>query len=114
MDNPTTKERAVHILEAIELIKEFVAGIDETGFVKDIKIQSAVQYQFLIIGEAIRYIDDAILAKYSYPWHIPRSFRNFIIHVYHGVKMERIYFATQDLDELEKQINLILKNEFVE
>lgn len=112
MDKPTPKERAEHILEAIQLIKQFVADIDETAFVNDIKIQSAVQYQFLIIGEAIRYIDDAILKKYSYPWHIPRSFRNFIIHVYHGVKMERIYFAIQDLDELTNQIRLILKNEF--
>jgi uncharacterized protein with HEPN domain len=111
MDKPTPRERAEHILEAIRLIKEFVSDMDETAFINDIKIQSAVQYQFLIIGEAIRQIDDAVLAKYNYPWHIPRSFRNFIIHVYHGVKMERIYFATQDLDELEKQINLIFKNE---
>lgn len=112
MDKPTPKERAEHILEAIELIREFVAGITEAAFLKDIKIQSAVQYRFLIIGEAIRYIDGDILAKYNYPWHIPRSFRNFIIHAYHGVKMERIYYAAQDLDELEKQIKLILKNEF--
>jgi uncharacterized protein with HEPN domain len=112
MDKPTPKERAEHILVAIKLIKEFVAGVDEIAFLKDIKIQSAVQYQFLIIGEAIRFIDDDILEKYNYPWHIPRSFRNFIIHVYHGVKMERIYYATQDLNELEKQINHILKTEF--
>ncbi|MBC7508407.1 MAG: DUF86 domain-containing protein [Ferruginibacter sp.] len=112
MDKPTPKERAEHILEAIQLIREFVVGVSEAAFLKDIKNQSAVQYQFLIIGEAIRYMDDDILAKYNYPWHVPRSFRNFIIHVYHGVKMERIYYATQELDELEKQINLILKNEF--
>ena len=112
MGKPTPKERAEHILEAIKLIKEFVLDMDELAFVKDIKIQSAVQYQFLIIGEAIRYIDSDILDKYTYPWHIPRSFRNFIIHVYHSVKMERIFYASQDLDELEKQINLILKNEF--
>ena len=67
MDKPTPKERAEHILEAIKLIKEFVAGIDENTFIKDIKVQSAMQYQFLIIGEAIRYIDDAILAKYRFP-----------------------------------------------
>ena len=112
MDKPAPKERAEHILDAIHQIRNFVIGIDETTFLTDIKIQSAIQYQFLIIGEAIKCIDDAILAKYNYPWHIPRSFRNFIIHVYHGVKMERIYYATQDLDELEKQINAILKNEF--
>ena len=57
-------------------------------------------------------MDSNILDKYSYPWHIPRSFRNFIIHVYHGVKMERIYYATQNLDELEIQVNLIIINEF--
>lgn len=112
MDKPTPRQRAEHILQAIKLIREFVAGVDENSFINDIKIQSAVQFQFLIIGEAIRYIDDAILEKYVYPWHIPRSFRNYIIHVYHGIRLERIYFATQDLDELENQMQLILANEF--
>lgn len=112
MDKPTPKERVEHIIKAIQLIRQFVEGEDAASFLKDIKIQSAVQYQFLIIGEAIRHIDQEILAKYNYPWHIPRSFRNFIIHVYHGIRMERIYYATQDLEELEIQLNKILKNEF--
>ncbi|CAN5516848.1 hypothetical protein BH23BAC1_BH23BAC1_47650 [soil metagenome] len=112
MDKPTPKERVEHILEAIQLIRSFVYGVDESVFVADVKTQSAVQYQFLIIGEAIRHIDDDILAGYDYPWHIPKSFRNFIIHEYHGILLERIFYATQDLDELEKQIRLILKNEF--
>ncbi len=112
MDKPTPKERVESILNAIRLIRQFVEDEDEISFSKDIKLQSAVQYQFLIIGEAIRHIDDEILAKYNYPWHIPRSFRNFIIHVYHGIKVERIYYATQDLNELEEQINRILTNEF--
>lgn len=112
MDKPTPKERVESILNAIRLIRQFVEGEDEVSFSQDIKLQSAVQYQFLIIGEAVRHIDDEILAKYNYPWHIPRSFRNFIIHVYHSIKMERIYYATQDLNELEEQINSILTNEF--
>jgi uncharacterized protein with HEPN domain len=112
MDKPTPKQRALHILEAIQLIRDFVADSSLELFLSDPKIQSAIQYQFLIIGEAIKHFDDAILSRYNYPWHIPRSFRNFIIHVYHGIKMERIYFATQDLDELEKRITEILENEF--
>lgn len=112
MDKPTPKQRVAHVLEAIGLIREFVSDVDEAGFLRDVKIQSAVQYQFLIIGEAIKHTDDAILTKYDYPWHIPKSFRNFIIHVYHGIKLERIYYATQELDQLEKQITNILKNEF--
>jgi uncharacterized protein with HEPN domain len=86
--------------------------MSEKTFSRDVKVQSAVQYQFLIIGEAIRHIDDDLLNKYDYPWHIPRSFRNFIIHVYHGIKTERIYYATRDLDELENQMLSILENEF--
>lgn len=112
MDKPTPKERVEHVLEAILLIKDFVKDVSEQEFLADIKIQSAVQYQFLIIGEAVRHIDDSLLAKYNYPWHIPRSFRNFIIHVYHGVKMERIYYAAHDLNNLEDQIKSILEKEF--
>lgn len=112
MDKPTHKERVQHILDALKLIRQFVEGEDEISFVKDVKLQSAVQYQFLIIGEAIKHIDNQILIKYNYPWHIPRSFRNFIIHEYHGIKMERIYYATKDLEDLEIQLNKILKNEF--
>ena len=112
MGKPTPKERIEHVLEAIRLIKEFIVDVDETQFLEDVKIQSAVQYQFLIIGEAIRHIDNGILEKYNYPWHIPRTFRNFIIHVYHGIKMERIYYAAQDLDGLENELVEILNNEF--
>nr|MBC7612920.1 DUF86 domain-containing protein [Pseudopedobacter sp.] len=111
MDKISLKERIIHISNAIELIEEFVSGIDEANFLSDIKLQSAVQYQFLIIGEAVKYLDISILEKYSYPWHIPRSFRNFIIHEYHGVKMERIFYAANDLFDLKTKIKLILKNE---
>jgi uncharacterized protein with HEPN domain len=112
MGKPIPKERVEHILDAIRLIREFVSGMNEKTFSRDVKVQSAVQYQFLVIGEAIRHIDDDLLARYDYPWHIPRSFRNFIIHVYHGIKTERIYYATQDLDELENHMLSILENEF--
>ena len=91
MDKVALKERIIHIYKAIGLIEKFVGGITESDFLTDVKLQSAVQYQFLIIGEAVKYIDITILEKYPYPWHIPRSFRNFIIHEYHGVKMERFY-----------------------
>ena len=112
MGSPAPQHRIEHILEAIDLIETFVAGMTENEFLDDLKVQSAVQYQFLIIGEAIRYIDDSILNKYNYPWHILRAFRNFIIHVYHGIKMERIYFAANDLGELRKQLTAILNSEF--
>lgn len=112
MDKPTPKERLEHILAAIESIRSFNAGIDEHTFLSDKLIQSAVLYQFMIIGEAIRYVDNIILDKYKYPWHIPRSFRNYIAHEYHRIKLERVFAASQELDELADMIAAILKNEF--
>ncbi|TKB98995.1 HepT-like ribonuclease domain-containing protein [Pedobacter cryophilus] len=112
MDKVSLKERIIHISNAINLIEGFVEKTSEVDFLVDIKLQSAVQYQFLIIGEAVKHLDISVLEKYNYPWHIPRSFRNFIIHEYHGVRMERIYYASKDLNNLKEQINLILENEF--
>ena len=112
MDKPTPKDRVEHVLEAIELIRTFTANTDEATFLSDTQLQSAVQFQFLIIGEAIRHIDGYILEKYPYPWHIPRSFRNFIIHEYHGISMDRIFFASQDLNTLEAAVRRLLENEF--
>lgn len=112
MDKVSLRERIIHISNSIDFIEGFVEKISEAEFLIDIKSQSAVQYQFLIIGEAVKHLDISVLEKYNYPWHIPRSFRNFIIHEYHGVKMERIYYAAKDLAKLKEQINLILENEF--
>ena len=82
MGKPTPKERVEHILEAIRLIKEFVSGMNEKTFSRDVKVQSAVQYQFLIIGEAAGTISPQLLQRYEFPWFLPKSFRNFIIHEY--------------------------------
>jgi len=112
MDRPTPRERVEHVLKAINYIQEFTSETTLEQFESNLQLQSAVQFQFLIIGEAIRYIDESILSKYNYPWHIPRSFRNFIIHPNHGIKMVRIYNACQELEPLEKVMETILDKEF--
>lgn len=61
MDKPTPKERLIHILEALEAIRAFMRDVNEEDFLADIKLQCAVQYQFLIVGEAIGQIDAVLL-----------------------------------------------------
>ncbi|OFX51214.1 MAG: hypothetical protein A2046_07750 [Bacteroidetes bacterium GWA2_30_7] len=112
MDKSYQKDRLEHIKNAILLIKLFVENQSETDFLNDIKGQNATLFQFLIIGEAIKNIDNSILDKYNYPWHIPRSFRNFIAHEYHKIRLEIVYKAAFDLDSLLKIIDEILDKEF--
>ena len=100
MNKPTPKERLEHIRGSILKIKSFVKNLSTDDFLSDILVQNAVLYQFIIIGEAIRHVDKSILDKYQYPWHIPRSFRNFLAHEYHKIRLESVYNAANDLDEL--------------
>lgn len=111
MDKYSNRKRLEHIKNSILLIQSFVKDLTEENFLNDIKGQNATLYQFLIIGEAIRNIDNSILEKYNYPWHIPRSFRNFIVHEYHKIKLESVYRAAIDLNVLLKTIEKMLKNE---
>ncbi len=112
MDKPTPKERLEHIKTAILSIQSFVRDITREEFLADKIRQDAVLYRFIIIGEAIRHVDNSILEKYSYPWHIPRSFRNFIAHEYHKIRLESVFNAANDLEELLQAVNLILSKEF--
>lgn len=112
MNKPTPKERLEHIKSAILQIKSYTREQSLDVFMSDIIRQNAVLYQFIIIGEAIRHVDNSILVKYTYPWHIPKSFRNFIAHEYHKIRLERVYSAANELDDLLKVIDLILLNEF--
>jgi len=112
MDKPTPRERLEHIREAILNIQAFVKDVSKEQFLSDKIRQDAALYRFIIIGEAIRHVDNAILVKYSYPWHIPRSFRNFIAHEYHKIRLESVYNAANDLEELLLTVDLILSREF--
>jgi uncharacterized protein with HEPN domain len=112
MDKPIAKERLEHIRGAILRIKSFLLEKSITDFLADKVLQDAVLYQFIIIGEAISHVDKAILDRYPYPWHIPRSFRNYIAHEYHKIRIESVFNATNDLNRLLEVVELILSKEY--
>jgi uncharacterized protein with HEPN domain len=71
LNKPTPKERLEHILKAITLTELFVENKSAQDFALGMELPSAVLYQFLIIGEAIRHVDNSILEQYNYPWLYP-------------------------------------------
>lgn len=108
-------ERLVHIAEALDLIHLFCKDKGEEDFVNDKKLNSSVLYQFIVIGEAVRAIDPELLAKYPYPWHLPRSFRNYIAHEYFGINLRQVYKTITDiLPEFYALINNMLESESVQ
>ena len=105
-------ERLHHISKALGLILEFCQGKSEDEFVSDPMLSSSVLYQFIIIGEAVRYIDVRLLAKYEYPWHLPKSFRNYIAHEYFGINLRQVYRTVTDLlPEFKVLVDTIIQEE---
>ncbi|HNS17084.1 MAG TPA: DUF86 domain-containing protein [Bacteroidales bacterium] len=105
-------ERLKQASEAIDLILRFAAGKAEIDFLHDPMRSSSVLYQFIVIGEAIRNMDPELLDKYPYPWHLPRSFRNYIVHEYFGINLRQVYKTVTDLlPELKKLIDHMIENE---
>jgi len=90
-------ERLRHISEAVDAILSFCEGKTEMDFLRDNMLNSSVLYQFIIIGEAIRHVNPDLLEKYDYPWHLPRSFRNYVAHEYFGVNLKQVYKTIIDL-----------------
>ena len=73
----TGKERLKHIQQAIAEIETFTKDASKESFLSNRVLIDATLFQFAIIGEAIIYVDDDVLAKYAYPWYKVRRFRKF-------------------------------------
>jgi uncharacterized protein with HEPN domain len=90
-------ERLKHISEATGKIIKFCKGKTEDEFIRDEMLNSSVLFQFIIIGEAIRHVNPVLLTDYIYPWHLPKSFRNYIAHEFFGVNLKQVYKTVIDL-----------------
>lgn len=97
------------ILERIRLTNEFLQPGREAFFGSRL-IQEAVIRNLEIIGEASRGISEALRIQHpEVPWKQIAAFRNFVIHVYWGIKLERIWeIVEKELPSLEPQITNIL------
>lgn len=109
---PTEKQRAEHILDSIEKINKYTKKLTEKEFLNNDLVKDAVLYLFSVIGEAVIFIDSETLKKYPYPWHLVRSFRNYIAHEYFGLNMKLVYQSIkQDLPVLYSIIKELIRNE---
>ena len=99
------------ILNAIELVEEFVAPINGyNDYVADSKTQSAVERQLGIIGEAVNQFDK--LFPNDSLEHAKQivGFRNRLIHAYDAVDSSMIWaIIKRHLEPLKSEVQVRLK-----
>ena len=95
---------------ACRLILNFTAGTTKDDFENDLKTQSSVLYQIIIIGEAVNRLSEAFKKAYpEIPYAEIRGMRNRITHEYKDVDMDVIWDAmTTDIPSLINAIAPLL------
>lgn len=94
------------ILDSIKISREYIGNLSKDQFFNSLQIQDAVCRRLQIIGEAANALPDDFTSRYSeVPWREIVGMRNFIIHEYFRVDLDRVWDTVQkSLPELQKQL----------
>lgn len=98
------------ILNAVERVAQFIAGMTFDQFAADDKTVFAVICALEIIGEATKRIPQSVRDNYSkVPWREMAGMRDKLIHDYFDVNLVVVWkTASEDLPNLEPVIRRIL------
>ena len=104
---------AMDVLEAIEKIEKYVAGLSYKDFMEDSKTKDAVVRNLEIIGEAANQIPKDIQQKYKeVPWSQIIGMRNRLIHGYFVVDYDIVWnIVKNELLDLKVKIKEIMEKE---
>ena len=98
------------IARAAHLILDFVQGTDRTAFRSDLKTQSAVLHQLMVLGEAVRRLPRSFRQRHvEIPWALVAGMRDKLIHAYDQVDLDEVWRTVEkDIPELLRLIEPLL------
>jgi uncharacterized protein with HEPN domain len=90
------------IASAARLVLDFTEGMDKAEFLGDIKTQSSVLHQLMVLGEAVKRLSDDFRAHHpEIPWTLMAGMRDKLIHGYDIVDLEQVWkTANHDVPDL--------------
>lgn len=109
---PHERDEAIllDIARAAHLVSDFKSNMDKKTFLQDIKTQSAILHQLMIMGEAVKRISENFRFQHpEIPWTLVAGMRDKLIHGYDIVDLDRVWkTANSDIPELLDQIRPLL------
>lgn len=99
-------EILIDLVRSARLILEFTKEMNLENFLEDVKTQSSVLYQIVILGEAVNRLSSEFSKKHpQIPIAAIRGMRNRVVHEYNEVDVEILWEVTQtNIPELLDQI----------
>ncbi len=98
------------MLNAAREVMNFTQASDLTGYLKDRKLQMAVERAVEIMGEAARKVSTACQEGHpEIPWRAIIAQRHVLAHEYGEIKQERMWGLISDhIPELIKQLESLI------
>ncbi len=95
-------ETLLDLLKAARLVIEFMGGSGLPAFLRDLKTQSAVIHQLLLVGEAVKRLSSAFRSGHpGVPWKTIAGMRDKLIHQYDDVDLDEVWkTVSRDLPQL--------------
>ena len=102
------------IVEAVDSIRNFLDGVQESKFLNDDLIRSAVLQKLTVLGEAAARLPPEFCENHpQIPWRDIVGFRNIAVHAYFAVEWSIVWVAaTEEAPLLRDQVAEILAQEF--
>jgi len=80
------------IIRAARLAIDFKQGLDKAEFLEDIKTQSAVLHQLMVMGEAVKRLSMAYRNEHPHiPWPVMAGMRDVLIYGYDIVELNEVW-----------------------
>jgi uncharacterized protein with HEPN domain len=90
------REIILDLIRASSLILEFCENLDYEMFAQDLKTQSSVLYQIVILGEAVNRLSPAFTQAHpEIPINAIRGMRNRVVHEYKEVDTRILWEVIQ-------------------
>ena len=98
------------IIRAANLAVNFKEGLDKEDFLQDLKTQSAVLHQLLVMGEAVKRLSMEFREQHPHiPWKLMAGMRDVLIHGYDIVDLNEVWKTVEiDVPQLLPQLEALL------
>lgn len=101
------------VAKAARAVLTFTQGLQREQFLEDSKTQSAVLYQMIVIGEAVKRLSFELRGRHpEIPWAPMAGMRDHLIHGYDIVDWDEVWrTATRDVPDLLNKMEPFLPQE---